>query len=481
MKSPGFIFFGLILMVLAADAHAQGGASASQPAGSGTSANQNSGMMDSLLQGVHKPIDSFANIGGESTPVPVQTRPFVLSLPRDHMLGDWGGLLPKLEDMGITPTFSYVSNMAGNPTGGKSQGFSYADNIGLELEFDLDKLVGLKGGEFVVSMSQRDGTSLSQKFVGNSFTIQQVYGGQTFHLIDVAYQQKLFDDRVELSVGRIAAGDDFLVSVYDYLFMQNGFDGNPVGIFFNSPGMTAYPNATWGGRIKFLPTLRTYIMAGVYNGDSSIRANDNHGADMTLDGPVFAITEVGYINNGLPGDSQLLGHYKAGAWYDHSSYTDYKTVGYSTSAQMKQGNWGFYGMFDQVLVPFGEPASNRGFGIFGSALISPDQQVSQMPYFFTGGVACRGLAESRPKDIIGLGAVFGEFSGDLRGAQEREQLMTPGVGIQKNESVIELTYRFSSANGSVFVQPDLQYVVQPGGTGQIGNAFVMGCQIGVNF
>ena len=35
--------------------------------------------------------------------------------------------------------------------------------------------------------------------------------------------------------GRIATGDDFLVSPYNYVFVQNGFDGNPVGIFFNSP------------------------------------------------------------------------------------------------------------------------------------------------------------------------------------------------------------------------------------------------------
>jgi porin len=412
---------------------------------------------------------------------PVQLRPFILTLPRDHLLGDWGGLLPKMEDTGITPTLTYVSDIAGNPTGGKSQGISYDDNIGLGLEFDLNKLAGLDGGSLLISMSERDGDSLSKKYVGNVFSVQQVYGGETFHLVDVAYQQKLFDDRVELSLGRIAAGDDFLVSAYDYLFMQNGFDGNPVAIFDNSLGMNSYPNATWGTRIKVMPTKRTYLMAGVYNGDAAIRHNDDHGADFSMNGPVFAIAEAGYKYNGLPGDFQLLGNYKVGAWYDHNSFTDYTTLGYTQPASLTKDNWGCYGMFDQVLVPFADPTSNRGLGIFGSVLVSPDQSISEIPYFFTAGVAARGIFASRPADIAGFGAVFGEFSSDLRDAEQREQLLDPTVGVQSHETVLEGTYRFSMSKGALFFQPDIQYVIRPAGTGQLSNAVVLGCQLGVNF
>jgi hypothetical protein len=38
--------------------------------------------------------------------------------------------------------------------------------------------------------------------------------------------------------------------------------------------MSAYPNDTWGARLKVKPTKRTYIMAGIYNGDPSIRDDD---------------------------------------------------------------------------------------------------------------------------------------------------------------------------------------------------------------
>jgi porin len=417
----------------------------------------------------------------DTSQTPVNLRPFQLILPRDHLFGDWNGLRSGMEEEGFTPTLSFVTDIAGNPAGGKDQGSTHADNFGLDLLFDLNKLAGLEGGSFLVSMSQRSGTSLSKKYVGNVFTIQQVFGGQTFHLIDLAYQQKLFDERLEIRLGRIAAGDDFLVSPYDYLFIQNGFDGNPVGIFFNAPGMTAYPNATWGALLKVKPTKRTYIMSGVYNGDPSIRDNDHNGADLSLDGPVFVINEVGYQVNGLPGESRLLGNYKLGLWYDDSRFTDFRTVGFTTPPTSERGSWGFYGLFDQVLVPFGEADSNRGFGIFSSFIVAPNESISQLPYFFTAGVACRGIFDSRPRDSAGLAIVYGDFSSDLRHARRRQQQLNPNVGIQTYETVLELTYRLYFQRSAVFFQPDLQYVIRPGGAGKIDNALVLGCQIGVNF
>ena len=449
----------------------------SMPMSSDVAANTNS---SAVMSDTNTATDLFG-ASSDSSQIPADLHPFQLTLPREHLLGDWLGLRTKMEDFGITPTLTFVTDIAGNPVGGRSQGLTEADNLGLDLLFDLNKIIGLEGGSFLVSMSQRNGDSLSANRVGNVFTIQQVYGGQTFHLIDLDYKQKFLDGRVETSLGRIGAGDDFLVSQYNYLFMQNGFCGNPVGIFFNSPGMTAYPNASWGARLKVKPTQRSYVMGGVYNGDPSIRDIDHNGADMSMHGPVFVIGEVGYQLNGLPGESRRLGNYKAGFWYDNSEFTDFNSVGHAQPAGTKRGNYGFYTLFDQVLVPFGELTSNRGFGVFGSFLISPDESVSQLPYFFTAGIASRGIFESRPVDVAGFGVVYGRFSSDLSNAQEREQLLDPATGVQDYETVFELTYRFNLRKGAVFFQPDLQYIMNPGGTGEINDALVVGCQLGINF
>jgi porin len=94
------------------------------------------------------------------------------------------------------------------------------------------------------------------------------------------------------------------------------------------------------------------------------------------------------------------------------------------------GNWGVYGLFDQMLVRFGEPGSNRAFGVIGSALISSDQSVSQIPLFSTVGFLVRGLFPSWPGDGDGFGVVYGYFSNDLQDSQRRARQTNPTVGVQ---------------------------------------------------
>jgi porin len=45
--------------------------------------------------------------------------------------------------------------------------------------------------------------------------------------------------------------------------------------------------------------------------------------------------------------------------------------------------------------------------------------------------------------------------------------------------VLELTYQIELAP-HLIVQPDMQYIIQPGGTGHIPDALVLGVQFAVN-
>jgi porin len=397
-----------------------------------------------------------------------------LVLPSEHLFGDWGGLRRKLEESGITPRLILVTDLAGNPRGGRSQGVTAPTSVELSLFFDLDKLFGLKGGSIFASFSERWGHSLSAEHIGNTFSTQQIFGFQTWRVLDVSYQQKLFDDRVEFRAGRFAAMDDFLVSPYNFGMMQNAFCGNPFGILLDAPGMSAY-YGTWAALGKVKPTRRSYVMTGVYNGDPKMRDNKYHGVNLSLDGPLFVISEAGYQINGLPGDSQRLGNYKVGAWYDHARLTDFE------SGASKRGSWGYYGLFDQVLVPFGPPSSNRGFGVFGSVTVAPDSHRQQLPLFFTAGVSARGLLDTRPRDALSFGVASGYFSEDLQRAQRNGLLIDPAGGVPDHETVIELTYRIDLHKGALFVQPDFQFITRPGGVSHFKNAPVLGAQFGINF
>ncbi len=67
--------------------------------------------------------DLISGSSSDETRVPVNLHPFQLALPREHLLGTWFGLRTNLENWGITPTLTFVTDLAGNPVGGRSQGF----------------------------------------------------------------------------------------------------------------------------------------------------------------------------------------------------------------------------------------------------------------------------------------------------------------------------------------------------------------------
>jgi porin len=71
---------------------------------------------------------------------------------------------------------------------------------------------------------------------------------------------------------------------------------------------------------------------------------------------------------------------------------------------------------------------------------------------------------------------YGNFSFDKIKAEDDR-----GVGIhQTYEAVLEFDYRIQ-LNNSSYVQPVLEYIVRPNGTGLVQNATVLGFQIGVTF
>src|SRR5262249_10813771 len=102
------------------------------------------------------------------------TTPFQLILPSKHLLGDWHGQRGWLEERGFTPTLTFVTDALGNPSGGMRHGFTGFSNVGFNLVTDLEKLYGPKGGAFEFSISYRFERSLSHKYIGNTFNVQQV-------------------------------------------------------------------------------------------------------------------------------------------------------------------------------------------------------------------------------------------------------------------------------------------------------------------
>jgi porin len=397
-----------------------------------------------------------------------------------YLFGDWLGTRSQLADQGIKPLVLFITDPFGNVAGGRRRGFSEYDLLGLDLIVEADKLLGWPGGEFRIGFANNSGTSLSQKYVGNNFPVQLAdVADANPRLTYLSYTQSLFDDKLSVRVGRMTInsvyGEEFAGSQYFKAFTSVGFNLVPIGIFLNAPGAFGYPLTTWGARIKFEPVESFYAMVGCYNGDPELKEGDRHGVDFTLRGPPFVIAEVGYRRNYGKDATGLPGNVKLGAYFNGGSADVFDQPGESVQAR-----YGFYLLGDQALVRWGDPAEKRHLGAFTAFVAAPDQRVNQLPYFFDAGLVAYGPLSSRPRDFAAFGVAYGSYSGDLRRAEEIQARTNPAIGVQNWEMTLEWTYGCTVRPG-LLVQPDLQYLINPGGNKAIPNALAIGVNVVFNF
>src|SRR3954470_17946820 len=90
----------------------------------------------------------------------------------DHATGDWWGYRDQWQRGGVEFFGFYNSIFNGNVGGGREpHHFAYADDLWLGVKFDLDKLAGWRGGQFVISGVNRDGTDLTSRYIGSIYSV----------------------------------------------------------------------------------------------------------------------------------------------------------------------------------------------------------------------------------------------------------------------------------------------------------------------
>jgi len=410
----------------------------------------------------------------------------------DYALGNWGGLRDTLKDDGVEFFAFYNAIIAGNPVGGKNATFAYADDFYFGTKLDLEKLVGWSGASLTVSGVNRDGHSIAPA-LGSIYDPMQLVGGQAIFLYGLFLEQKLLDDKLSIKIGRMGASDDFATSpLYGY-YLSNGIDGNIRAVLFDTR-FSAYPFATWGARLRVDPTPETNAMVGLYQVSSRMFDRNYHGVDMSIrsgdgflllaqfgwtpeffkkDVPAASVSDGKAVATGKDAksvitQSGLKGHYFIGGYW---SSWDYPQFGQSGTTP---NSYGFYAHGDQMLYQE-TPGSTQGLTAFTTFTFAPQQNISIVPFQVNGGAIYKGLVPTRDEDRTILGVIYGQLSRDYAGAVQET-----GGGYPRYELVFEAGYRVQ-LNDWAYIQPDIQYIIHPGGTGDIPNGLVLGAQFGVKF
>lgn len=405
----------------------------------------------------------------------------VCSERQQYMFGDWHCLREELANEGVVFSSTYTCDVLGNATGGMKQGARYDHSMGWDVNFDLEKFVGMIGTQFHISGLWRAGQNLSKATIGNDLTCSTIFGNEQFRFYFLYLEKDLLDKKLNIRLGRIAAGDDFASSPLYGIYVSNAIDGVPISIPINM-FFSVYATATWGARAKYNLNDDFYIFSGIYNGDKAVSRNDMYGFDFSLrlkEGLAFA-QEFAYAPAKGVGPTGLPGHYKAGIYYNGATcrdlYSDINGNSYAaTTLDRKKhiGNYNVYIIADQMIYRE-KGTSDQGLTPLVCATIGPDN-INKFPFFLTGGVVYKGLVPGRDNDTTAVQMSYAKYSDKIKESQQ-----SVGSSPQKYEIALEFTHRVMITKW-MYMQPDIQYIIQPGGTGNIDDSLVLGFQFGLTF
>ena len=284
-----------------------------------------------------------------------------------------------------------------------------------------------------------------------------------FLCLDLWVQQKLFGDKLTLRAGMFNADRDFIVSQYASFFLNSGF-GWPILYGGDLGGPPAYPYAAPGFYAAYQPAEGWILQAAVMQGDAYTDSANFHWNIDRMNGLLF-LNEAIYTWSKSP----LPGTAKIGALFT----TGYPEIPGEDDAEAWGGSF-IYGIVDQALYneAGSTPDNPQGLGWFARGGFAAPQRSSPLGMLIETGLVYAGPFPGRDNDSAGLGFIWNQTS-----PQQASGLEGSNRGL---EMIFEASYQWQISPW-FSVQPDLQYILQPGGSTAVPNALVLGLSVEIDF
>lgn len=316
---------------------------------------------------------------------------------------------------------SYVGDAYYNFDGGLKKGGGFMGMGNIAIGFDTHKAGGWRGGSFFINGASIHGKSLTENYLGDMQVVSNIDAGEHAYLHELWYRQRL--GRVSLTLGLQDLNADFMVSEGAGEFINSSF-GVPSVIAVGIP-VPIFPLTGLGVAARWDISDKVW-QGALFDGDQTpFERNPNNVRWHFGDGDgALIMTEL-----------HLNGRYKVGAYY-----------------HTMEDNYGFYALADQ---PLGERAS-----LFGQLAVASKSK-NQNHYY------------------LGLGANF------VAGERSSLGLAMAHAGLhempRKHETSLEFYYKYALGE-RIALQPDLQYIIHPAGSGErLNNALVGMLRLHVNF
>ncbi|MEI6082035.1 MAG: carbohydrate porin [Verrucomicrobiota bacterium] len=424
-------------------------------------------------------------------------------LLREKIAGDLYGYRPKVEENGISLFAQSVTDMLWNTVGGNSTGSACDGLVQFGMEIDLAKTVGLPGGRFKNSWFWLYGRNPSN-YVGDVNGVSGISGLPSFRCYELWYEQNVMEDALSLRGGLLGLDSEFCYPETALLFMNGSF-GMPALMSQNLVNSgPQYPMATPGIRLAVRPVSWLTLRSAFSQANPFPQSENLHNFNWNFgsSGGLLSMNEAEARWESLLKERKLPGSAKAGFFIQSGqspAVPDKWSFGPPDSLQYCTG---FYGIIDQMLyrapgqdeAPSKNPVTDKsvvdGKGADGKSSASEapvrglnswlrlgfcPQSYNPLSIYTDGGLVYTGLIPGREEDKTGIAFCYGQVSSGYMNLANAQGIPGPSF-----EAVIELTHSFRLAP-AIALQPDIQYVMHPGGTQQNGNALVVGMRAVVDF
>ncbi|HEY0687305.1 MAG TPA: carbohydrate porin [Steroidobacter sp.] len=378
----------------------------------------------------------------------------------------------EIRQRGIEPHVTYISEAAANVTGGADRVLRETGELDVGARLDMDKLFGIRGGTFQAMVTWRRGDNLvSDAGLDTLELVQANYGrGQTTRLTQFWYQQQLAEGRVDVKLGRLTAGEDFAAFSCD--FMNLGLCGARPGSVVSDYWYN-WPISQWGMRWRYRVTTG-YAQIGAFEvNPKNLEENFTIGRFSGATGVLLPV-EVAFTPT--LGASLLPGTYKLGAWYDTSTaddaFLDVDGAPRALSelpALQRHGRYGAYAQIRQQL-------TTDGLAVFLN-VVQAEKRASKLDRQI--GIGLTYTNPSPGSALDGYGVAVTATHVNSRFARYKH-LLDHAEHAADTEYLAEAFVRWVVAPW-LTVQPNVQYIVAPGGYSDRSDAGIIGLRVTASF
>lgn len=384
--------------------------------------------------------------------------------------GDPGGFRAAWAARGVNLTLLSTDEVLGNPHGGVRTGPIYAGKVEAILSLDLERLAGLDGvSAFANAFQIHDTGGLRDRSFQRLITVSNIEAYPTTRLSEL-WLERRWDSGLGLRIGQLAADGEFFASDTGKPFLSNDW---PTITGANLPsGGPAYPLATPGIRLRYEAGADLSALVAVFNGDpGDQRVVNRHGTNFRIGDPPLVMAEIQMRRNQEAETPALAGTLKLGGYRHFGRFDDLRfgadglrladrsSLG---TARRLRGTSGVYAVADQQLYRPDGGGPSSGVSVYARVSASPSDR-NPIDLWADGGVVVAGLIPGRPDDLFGASVIYARISEAARNFdRDRVNLQASEEPIRTAEATLELSYQAQIKPGWT-VQPDLQYVFNPGG------------------